>query len=195
VTLWNKGTGTDPEALRFSAGDEYRLDRRLVEYDCKASRAHARMLGKIGVLGDDEVAGLCEGLEEIEESHARGEFEIAPEQEDCHTAIEEWLTSRVGEAGKKIHLGRSRNDQVLAALRLYEKDALAAVRERLGGLAEALATAIERHGDVEMPGYTHVRPAMPTTVGTSPSRRTSWTGRRWAPARATASRCSSSIAR
>lgn len=166
MALWERGGEVEQAVVAFSAGREYELDRRLVPFDCRASRAHARMLGKIGALEPAEVEALVAGLERIEGLHAKGEFEIAPEQEDCHTAIEEWLTAEVGEAGKKIHLGRSRNDQVLVALRLWQKDALGRLREELGHFREALLERIERDGQVAIPGYTHLRRAMPTTMGT-----------------------------
>ncbi len=165
MTLWNVGGETDPEVLRFSAGDEYRLDQRLVPCDCRASIAHARMLGSIGVLTADEVTDLTAGLEEIIRLHAAGEFAIAPEQEDCHTAIEQWLTAEVGEAGRKIHAGRSRNDQVLTALRLWQKDALAEMDLQLETYRTALSARAGELGSVEMPGYTHLQRAMPTTAG------------------------------
>ncbi len=166
MILWDKGAGADDAVVRFSAGEEYRLDQRLVPYDCRASIAHARMLAAIGALTGAEAAGLIAGLETIIERHAAGEFTIRPEQEDCHTAIEEWLTGQVGEAGRKIHLGRSRNDQVLTALRLWQKDALADLRERLEGYRDTLIRRSEELADVAMPGYTHMRRAMPTTAGT-----------------------------
>ena len=166
MTLWDKGTPTDPAVLRFSAGREYLLDERLVPHDVQASIAHARMLGKIGVLTDQEVKDLRRGLEEIGSLASRGEFPIAPEQEDCHTAIEEWLVANVGEAGKKIHLGRSRNDQVLTAMRRYEVEEMARLESAIRRLGERLHSVADANEGVAMPGYTHVRRAMPTTVGT-----------------------------
>ncbi|MEN8151428.1 MAG: argininosuccinate lyase [Planctomycetota bacterium] len=166
MTLWDKGAETDPAVLRFSAGREFELDARLVPWDVLASIAHARMLGKIGVLTDDEVRDLRRGLDEISALAAKGEFPIQPEQEDCHTAIEEWLVANVGEVGKKIHLGRSRNDQVLAALRRYELEELRGLEKSVRRLGETLRAAAAKHQDVGMVGYTHVRRAMPTTVGT-----------------------------
>jgi len=166
MTLWDKGQETDPDVLRFSAGREYALDLRLVTHDARASAAHARMLAKIGVLTDEEAATLAKGLDEIVALADTGKFPIAPEQEDCHTAIEEWLTKRCGEAGKKIHLGRSRNDQVLAAIRLWELDALTTLDAAVVDLDERLGDAVQQYGTIPMPGYTHLRRAMPTTVGT-----------------------------
>jgi argininosuccinate lyase len=166
MTLWDKGYNVDADILAFSAGEEYLLDQRLVPYDCRASIAHATMLASIGALDERERESLVDGLEEIIRLHREGAFTIRPEQEDCHTAIEEWLTARVGDAGKKIHLGRSRNDQVLTAIRLYEKDALTELRGLLDRYRSALQRLSEAHTDVPMPGYTHMRRAMPTTVGT-----------------------------
>ncbi len=166
MTLWDKGAEPDPAVLRFSAGNEYRLDRRLVSYDVRASIAHARTLHRADLLTTDELSSLEDALEEIAVLAQRGEFHITPEQEDVHTAIEEWLTEKVGEAGKKIHLGRSRNDQVLAAIRLYELEAIDEVDARIQALCRGLDGAIEEHGAIEMPGYTHLRRAMPTTAAT-----------------------------
>jgi len=166
MALWDKGDSVDEAILAFSAGDEYRLDERLVPYDCRASIAHVRMLETVGGVTAHERDQLIAGLEEITRLHAAGEFVIQRNQEDCHTAIEEWLTTHVGVAGKKIHLGRSRNDQVLTALRLYEQEALGGIRERLDAYRHALADRAAAQGDLPMPGYTHMRRAMPTTVGT-----------------------------
>ncbi len=166
MPLWDKGAPVDEAFLTFSAGNEFELDQRLVPFDCQASAAHARMLGAAGHITEEEASQLVEGLDTIRDLHSRGEFTIAREQEDCHTAIEEWLTEKVGEAGKQIHLGRSRNDQVLTAVRLYQKEALAEIHGGLERLCDALAAQIERTGEVPMPGYTHLQRAMPTTVGT-----------------------------
>lgn len=166
MTLWGGKEPTDAHMLAFSAGNEYLLDQRLVPYDCEGSKAHVRTLQKAGLLAADEAEALIGGLERIQELHRRGEFRIRPEQEDCHTAIEEWLTAHVGPAGAKIHVGRSRNDQVLTALRLFEKAALDRVGHALEGFRDALRDRIARLGDVPMPGYTHMRRAMPTTAAT-----------------------------
>ncbi|HQG46711.1 MAG TPA: lyase family protein, partial [bacterium] len=107
---------------KFTAGKDPVLDLTLLPYDCLASKAHARMLAKVGLLSQAEAADLTAGLDAILSQHARGEFLIRPEDEDGHTAIENYLVQHYGEAGKKIHTGRSRNDQVLTALRLYSRD-------------------------------------------------------------------------
>ncbi len=166
MKLWDKGAELDQVVERFTVGDDPTLDRDLVEYDCRASAAHARMLARIGVLTEAEADALVEGLDAIVALHDEGAFEIRTEDEDCHTAIENHLVQTCGEAGKKLHLGRSRNDQVLVALRLYEKDRLAAILAQLERFASQLAAARAEHGDIGLPGYTHTRRAMPTTVGT-----------------------------
>jgi len=122
------------------------------------------MLHGIGILDDAELASLEAGLNEVADRAAWGQFVIAPGEEDGHTAIENFLTVRCGEAGKKIHTGRSRNDQVLTAVRLWEKDRLGAVLAALDAYAAALGAAADRYVDVAMPGFTHMQAAMPTTV-------------------------------
>jgi argininosuccinate lyase len=165
MTLWDKGQKTDDAVLAFSAGNEYMLDQRLVPHDCDGSIAHARTLHKAGLLGAEDTEALIRGLDRIKELHSRGDFRVRPEQEDCHTAIEEWLTGNVGPAGAKIHLGRSRNDQVLTALRLCEKALLAQLSEAARRFQDSLREAILRQGHLRLPGYTHMQRAMPTTVG------------------------------
>ena len=165
MKLWAKNSRLLPEIERFTAGEDVHLDQVLVPYDCRASAVHARMLQKIGVLTPFESEALQAALEEIIRLHAEGKFQIRPEQEDCHTAIEEYLTQKLGEIGKKIHTGRSRNDQVLTALRLYYKDELQKLRNEAGELIGAFEAFSERFGDVPLPGYTHTRKAMPSSVG------------------------------
>ena len=164
MKLWKKDVSLDERVERFTVGNDHLLDDRLVPHDVAGSRAHARMLNKIGLLEAGELAKLEEGLDEILALHEKGEFEIALADEDCHTAIENFLTDRCGEPGKKIHTGRSRNDQVLTALRLYEKASLGEMKEKLGACAEAIAGARERFGVTALPGYTHMQKAMPTTA-------------------------------
>ena len=168
MKLWSTSPEENPdsEIARFTVGDDPVTDLRLLPYDCRASAAHAAMLHAGGILTEDEFLDVETGLEEILDLHEREKFFIQPGDEDVHTAIENQLTMRCGTAGRKIHTGRSRNDQVLTAVRLYEKEAIeeiiakvAAYREALGGLAAAA-------GDCVLPGYTHTRRAMPTTVAT-----------------------------
>jgi len=165
MPLWDKGISVDRRVLDFTVGEDFLLDLRLVKYDCLASQAHAKMLRRIGILTEKETEMLLEGLSRIIESFDKGEFEIAKEQEDCHTAIEEYLTERYGEVGKKIHLGRGRNDQILTALRLYEKDMLKELKVSLDAFQKALAGVVHEYGKIVLPGYTHMQKAMPTSVG------------------------------
>ena len=163
--LWQKNYDLDSLVEEFTVGEDYRLDERLVPSDCIASLAHAAMLESIGVLTAGELESLKTALLSIVDAHAAGSFVIRRSDEDCHTAIENALTERVGEAGKKIHTGRSRNDQVLAALRIYTRSALLEVMEEATRLALALAELAERHRLIPMPGRTHMQPAMPSSVG------------------------------
>src|SRR5688572_13697462 len=117
--LWDRGDSLDRLVLDFTASEDHALDDRLVAYDLKASSAHARMLGAGGYLVPDDLEKILHALDEIGDSHASGGWKVSLEEEDCHTAIENRLVKALGDAGKRIHLGRSRNDQVLAALRLW----------------------------------------------------------------------------
>jgi len=163
-TLWTRADQPDPWLQSFLAGDDHVLDLQLVPYDCRASLAHARMLERIGVLTVAELQSLEEGLAEIEELAAQGRFPITAADEDCHTAIENHLTQHCGEAGRKIHTGRSRNDQVLTALRRWEEDHVDQLLGMLVAYLDALYAIRKAQGDVALPGYTHMQAAMPTTV-------------------------------
>lgn len=162
--LWQKQYQLNNTVERFTVGNDYTLDRRLVKYDCLASIAHARMLAKIGILTMTEAKRLAAALKHIIALDARGAFVILPEQEDCHTAIENHLTKKLGVLGKKIHTARSRNDQVLVALRLYYKVCLAHCEESVHELVSSLQTFVNAYGPVELPGYTHTRKAMPSSI-------------------------------
>ena len=168
MKLWDKkaAAGGRPKAVcDFTAGEDHILDQRLVKHDCRASIAHARALGKAKILSKSDAARLVNELENIIALDAAGKFRIRADEEDCHTAIENHLTRALGEAGKRIHAGRSRNDQVAAAIRLCYKDELWAVRKTAQGLSSEIRTFCQKHGRVQMPGYTHTRKAMPSTVG------------------------------
>jgi len=162
--LWDKGAPLDERVLRYTAGEDHRLDERLVACDVRASIAHAEMLNTCGLLGDDDLAAIHDGLTRLGESHAAGDWHIGLADEDGHTALERRLADAIGEAGGRVHLGRSRNDQVLAALRLYLKDAAATLATGAESLAAALDRLAERQGEVELPGYTHLQQAMPSSV-------------------------------
>jgi argininosuccinate lyase len=162
--LWDKGTPLDERVLQYTAGDDYVLDNRLVSYDIQASIAHADMLAGQGLLAPPDFTAIRDGLTAIGAAHARGEWRVTLEQEDCQTAIEILLTQRIGDTGGRLHAGRSRNDQVLAALRLYLRDAAAELKEGAAGVADALDALAARQGDIVLPGYTHMQQAMPSTV-------------------------------
>ncbi len=162
--LWDKGEPLDEKILRYTAGEDHLLDARLVPYDVRASIAHARMLHQQGLLSEADVADIESGLNALAASHAAGEWQISLQDEDVHTALEGRLTADIGEAGKRIHLGRSRNDQVLAALRLYLTDAAAALAAAAGEVIESLQGIDSRFGDIELPGYTHMQQGMPSSV-------------------------------
>lgn len=167
--LWHNGTATDDTATdnwvtRFTVGEDYRWDRQLLPYDVRATRAHAWGLRQIDVLTDGEFQEIEAALDALLEAFEDGEVTVEPEDEDCHTVIEHFVTDRAGDVGRKLHTGRSRNDQVLAALRLYLRDTLARIGGRVSALAEELCALAERHPNVLMPGYTHLQRAMPSTV-------------------------------
>jgi argininosuccinate lyase len=162
--LWDKGTPLDERILRYTAGEDHLLDGRLVPYDVRASIAHARMLNARDLLSERDLKAIVTGLEGLAAAHERGDWQIDLADEDVHTALERRLTERAGEAGKRIHLGRSRNDQVLAALRLYLLDAAGDAATAAGAVADALDALAAREGTVALPGYTHMQQAMPSSV-------------------------------
>ena len=162
--LWDKGAPLDARVLAFTAGDDHALDNRLVRYDIQASIAHAEMLAVQGLLSAQDLESIRGALTAIAEEHALGRWQVSLEQEDGQTAIENLLTARIGAAGGRLHAGRSRNDQVLAALRLYLRDAAEELRRGATAVAEALEALAVRHGPMALPGYTHMQQAMPSTV-------------------------------
>ncbi len=162
--LWEKGVSLDKAIESFTVGNDPELDQVLVPYDCKASKAHANMLGQKGYLTDEEVNQLISALDQIIRRHENGEFNIDISQEDCHTAIEECLVEALGEMGKKIHTARSRNDQVLTALRLYYKDELSEINSLAKAWIDVLTQCGEEHQEVDFPGYTHMQKAMPSSI-------------------------------
>ena len=162
--LWDKGVPLDQRVLAYTAGEDHMLDNRLVPYDIEASMAHADMLATKGLLAAADHQAIRQALTAIGEEHAQGLWHVTLEQEDCQTAIENRLTERIGAAGGRLHAGRSRNDQVLAALRLYLKDAARSLHDGAVAVAEALEALAVRDGAIELPGYTHMQQAMPSTV-------------------------------
>lgn len=168
--LWQKST-TDTESdtakkvEAFTVGNDYKLDQVLVPYDVTASKAHAKALKKADVLSISELKKLLEALDEVQLTWEKGEFEITVSDEDMHTAIENYLVEKLGDLGKKIHTARSRNDQVLTAMRLYEKDKLEAVLKKAKNCASMLLDFADAHKSVPMPGFTHTRKAMLSSLG------------------------------
>jgi argininosuccinate lyase len=162
--LWDKGTSLDAQVLEYTAGDDHVLDNRLVAYDIRASIAHAEMLEEQKLLSPADLKVIRDALSTIAAEHAQGKWRISLDNEDCQTAIENLLTTRIGAAGGRLHAGRSRNDQVLAAVRLYMRDAAEALSAGALGVAEALQALATRHGDLALPGYTHMQQAMPSSV-------------------------------
>jgi argininosuccinate lyase len=162
--LWDKGLPLDERILRFTAGEDHKLDERLVAYDARASIAHARMLEKQKLLSAEDCRAICDGLDALAAAHAAGEWSIELADEDAHGALERRLTERIGDAGGRVHLGRSRNDQVLVALRLYLRDAIAALTSDTDAVVAALERVASEQGAIALPGYTHMQPAMPSSV-------------------------------
>ncbi|MDP6339002.1 MAG: argininosuccinate lyase [Candidatus Marinimicrobia bacterium] len=162
--LWEKGVSLDKAIESFTVGKDPELDLVLVPYDCKASKAHAKMLGLKGYLTGKEVDQLSSALDQIIQRYKEGDFSILVSQEDSQTAIEEYLVDTLGEVGKKIHMARSRNDQVLTALRLYYKDELSEIKSLATALTEGLDRFAEENKGVEFPGYTHMQKAMPSSI-------------------------------
>jgi len=163
--LWEKDYSIDALLHAFTVGNDYQTDAKLVTADCTASIAHVSMLHHAGLLEESEAAELKRALKTLISQAESGEFVIKPEDEDCHTAIEQYLIERLGETGKKVHLGRSRNDQVQAALRLWGKDMLFQTMEAGFALSARLRRLAEKHIRVPMPGRTHMQKAMPSSVG------------------------------
>jgi argininosuccinate lyase len=162
--LWDKGTPLDARVLHYTAGEDYVLDARLVRHDVEASIAHAEMLHGCELLSAADLAALRAGLSALGEEHAQGLWRIELTDEDGQTALERRLTERIGPVGGRIHLGRSRNDQVLAALRLYLRTAVAQLHQGALGVAEALDRLGVRENSTALPGYTHMQQAMPSSV-------------------------------
>lgn len=163
--LWSKGTEPDALIEQFTVGQDRELDMRLAAYDVMGSKAHIKMLQSIGLLTADELATLTAGLDEIAAMIERGEFAIEPDIEDVHSEVELLLTRKLGDVGKKIHSGRSRNDQVLVDLKLMFRAELKSLAGSVSRLFDKLQELSERHKEILMPGYTHLQVAMPSSFG------------------------------
>jgi argininosuccinate lyase len=162
--LWDKGAPLDERVLHYTAGEDYALDERLVRHDVRASIAHAEMLQAQGLLTHGDFTAIRDGLSALADEHAHGAWRIELADEDGQSALERRLTERIGAAGARIHLGRSRNDQVLTAIRLYLREAVAALGSGALAVAEAFDALAVREHSTALPGYTHQQQAMPSSV-------------------------------
>lgn len=165
MKLWNKGFEPDKMIEEFTVGNDRDLDLLLARYDVEGSLAHIAMLESIGLLTMEELTALTGELKEILAIIDREEFIIEPGVEDVHSQVELILTQRLGDVGKKIHSGRSRNDQVLVDLKLFMRKEMQRVAKAVAGLFDKLQQLSERHKDALMPGYTHLQVAMPSSFG------------------------------
>ncbi|MDY5357495.1 MAG: argininosuccinate lyase [Candidatus Cryptobacteroides sp.] len=164
-TLWSKGTQATDLVEEFTVGNDRILDLRLAKYDVLGSKAHIKMLETIGLLTKDELERLTSGLDEILKEIEAGDFVLEDDVEDIHSQVELILTRRLGEIGKKIHSGRSRNDQVLVDIKLFLKDETLKIRDEVLKLFDRLQGLSEKYKDVLLPGYTHGQVAMPSSFG------------------------------
>ncbi|MBI2484512.1 argininosuccinate lyase [Candidatus Uhrbacteria bacterium] len=164
--LWQKSSvALDPVIERYTIGDDYTNDAVFMPYDIAGCAAHAKGLAKIGVITNQEKDILLEGLEALKKEWDAKTVIITPEDEDCHTVIERYLTKSCRDVGKKIHTGRSRNDQILVAVRLYMKGMLGSLAEKSEHLAHVLLAYAKQHEYVPLPGYSHTQQAMLSSVG------------------------------
>lgn len=163
--MWSKGTSATQIVEDFTVGNDRVLDLRLAKHDVMGSKAHIKMLSSIGLLEKDEMETLTAGLDEILEEINEGKFVLGDDVEDIHSQVEFLLTQRFGEIGKKIHSGRSRNDQVLVDLKLFLREELEIIRDEVMALFDTLQMLSEKHKGVLMPGYTHAQIAMPSSFG------------------------------
>lgn len=166
MKIWQKNnTDISEQVERFTVGNDRDFDLLLAKYDVKGSLAHTAMLCEVGLLTREEYEVIHKELENIQAEIEAGHFNIAPECEDIHSQVEWMLTQRIGEAGKKIHSGRSRNDQVAVAIKLYLKDELNTIKTKMFDLFDLLIELSNKHADILMPGYTHLQVAMPSSFG------------------------------
>ena len=164
-TLWNKGTAATEVVDAFTVGNDRILDMRLAKYDVIGSMAHIKMLESIGLLTSEELVTLTAALEQILKEIEAGKFILEDDVEDIHSQVELLLTRRLGDIGKKIHSGRSRNDQVLVDVKLFLKDEVLKLRAEVLSLFATLQNLSEKHKDTLLPGYTHGQVAMPSSFG------------------------------
>lgn len=164
-TLWNKGIPATQLVETFTIGNDRILDMRLAKQDVIGSKAHIKMLESVGLLEKEEEGELSKELDVILDEIEAGKFRLGEEIEDIHSQVEFLLTQRLGETGKKIHAGRSRNDQVLTDIKLFLKEELEIFRDEIVALFGTLQKLSEKYKDILMPGYTHAQIAMPSSFG------------------------------
>ena len=165
MKLWDKGYSTDKFVEEFTVGRDRELDLFLAEADVLGNMAHMKMLNSIGLLSDDDRVALEQGLKKIYEQVQAGDFTIEDGVEDVHSQVEFMLTEMCGDAGKRIHTGRSRNDQVMVDIKLFSRSAIIALQKSVEELFSTLMQKAEEWKDVLMPGYTHQQVAMPSSFG------------------------------
>ncbi|MDC8005840.1 argininosuccinate lyase [Aureisphaera galaxeae] len=165
MKLWEKGFEIDKQIEQFTVGNDREIDLHIAKYDIAASLAHAKMLGKTGIISQTESEQLQEGLLALAKQVDSKTFVIEAQYEDVHSKIEAELIQKYGDVGKKIHTARSRNDQVLVALQLYYKENLLAIKTLTKSFFETLLNLAETHKDTLLPGYTHLQVAMPSSFG------------------------------
>ena len=165
MKLWDKGFSIDKTIEAFTIGDDREIDLYIAKYDLQASLAHAKMLAKTGILDHNELLQIEQSIQHLQNEVKNKTFKIEDDFEDVHSKIEFELTQRLGDAGKKIHTARSRNDQVLVALQLYYKDNLMVLQKQVRALFDTLLNLAEQHKSELLPGYTHLQVAMPSSFG------------------------------
>ena len=165
ATLWSKGTAATDKVEEFTVGNDRILDLKLARFDVQGSKAHIRMLESIGLLSSEELESLDAALDRIASRIDKGDFRLEDDVEDIHSQVELLLTRELGEMGKKIHSGRSRNDQVLVDLKLFLRDELLTLKKQTLELFDKLQTLSEKYKEVLLPGYTHAQIAMPSSFG------------------------------
>ena len=165
ATLWSKGTAATDKVEEFTVGNDRVLDLKLARFDVQGSKAHIRMLESIGLLSAEELKSLDTALDRIAAKIDEGDFRLEDDVEDIHSQVELLLTRELGEMGKKIHSGRSRNDQVLVDLKLFLRDELRTLKDQTLELFDKLQALSEKYKEVLLPGYTHAQIAMPSSFG------------------------------
>jgi argininosuccinate lyase len=163
--IWDRGDPIDAAMLAFTVGDDWRMDQRFVEHDLRGSLAHAAGLRRAGILTAEDHLALERGLLELLAEHRRGQWNVEAGDEDVHSAVERRLIAKIGDAGKRLHTARSRNEQIAVDVALWLRDAQAQSKAAVDATRAACESLAERHGALPLPGYTHLRRAMPSSVG------------------------------